>query len=118
VFRQHSSQRTIGMTEQFEHFVRELKESFWCDLYGQTRLAWKKFWEAESIRERDSYMKMGWHDPIEKRQRIDYRNGLYEQGLCDAIGGRSGCALRARVGRTFCREDWISFIVGLKMWRS
>ncbi len=50
----------LRMTEQFEHFVRDLKESFWGDVYGQTRLAWKRFWEAESIRERDSYMKTGW----------------------------------------------------------
>ena len=29
----------IRITEQFEHFVRDLKESLWGDLYGQTRLA-------------------------------------------------------------------------------
>ena len=46
----------IRVTEQFEDFLREMKESFWGDLYGKTRLAWKKFWDAQSLRERDSYM--------------------------------------------------------------
>src|SRR6185436_19061314 len=33
-------------TEQFQHFVSNLRESFWGDLNGQTREAWKKFFEA------------------------------------------------------------------------
>jgi hypothetical protein len=44
--------------------VNEIKDSFWGDLYGQTRLAWKKFWEGESTRERDSYMQSGWYDRV------------------------------------------------------
>ena len=39
-----------------------LKETFWGDLYGETRLALKKFWEAQSLPERDSYMKSDWYD--------------------------------------------------------
>ena len=85
----------IRVTEQFEHFVRELKESFWGDLYGQTRLAWKKFWEAESLRERDSYMKTGWYDQVEKGQRIDYRNGFYERDYVTRLG-----TIRLRIART------------------
>lgn len=54
----------IRMTEQFERFVRDLKQSFWGDVYGQTPLACKPFWKAESIRERDSYMTTGWYDLI------------------------------------------------------
>ncbi|MFL6451876.1 MAG: hypothetical protein ACJ746_30045, partial [Bryobacteraceae bacterium] len=61
----------LRMTEHFEHFARDLKESFWGDVYGQTRLAWKRFWEAESIRERDSYMRTGWHDRVDSGERID-----------------------------------------------
>jgi hypothetical protein len=34
----------IRVSEQFEHFLKDLKESFWGDLYGKTRLAWKQFW--------------------------------------------------------------------------
>jgi putative transposase len=85
----------IRVSEQFEHFVRDLKESFWGDLYGQTRLAWRKFWEAESRRERDSYMKTGWYEAVEKRQRIDYRNGFYERDYVTRLG-----TIRLRIART------------------
>jgi hypothetical protein len=54
-----------GVGEQFEQFLKDLQESFWGDLYGKTRLAWKQFWEAQSMRERDSYMKTGWYDRVE-----------------------------------------------------
>src|SRR5579875_3555231 len=36
--------------QQFQHFVRDLKETFWGDLYGKTRLAWKEFLEEQSRR--------------------------------------------------------------------
>ena len=85
----------IRMTEQFEEFVKELKESFWGDLYGQTRLAWKKFWEAQSLRDRDSYMKTGWYDQVEPGQRIDYRNGFYERDYVTRLG-----TIRLRIART------------------
>jgi len=39
------------VTEQFQHFLEELKESFWGDVYAKTRQAWKKFWEAQPARE-------------------------------------------------------------------
>jgi hypothetical protein len=49
------------------------------DLYGQTRQAWKRFWDQQSLRERDSYMQTGWHDRVDPVQRRDYRNGFYER---------------------------------------
>jgi putative transposase len=85
----------LRMTEQFEHFVRDLKESFWGDVYGQTRLAWKRFWEAESIRERDSYMRTGWYDQVQKERRVDYRNGFYERDFVTRLG-----TIRLRIART------------------
>jgi putative transposase len=85
----------IRVTEQFEHFLEELKESFWGDLYGRTRLAWKKFWEAESLRERDSYMKTGWYEPVEPSRRLDYRNGFYERDFVTRLG-----TIRLRIART------------------
>jgi len=85
----------LRMTEQFEHFARDLKESFWGDVYGQTRLAWKRFWEAESIRERDSYMRTGWHDRVDSGERIDYRNGFYERDFVTRLG-----TIRLRIART------------------
>src|SRR5690242_5518306 len=85
----------LRMTEQFEHFVADLKESFWGDVYGQTRLAWKRFWEAESIRERDSYMGSGWYDQVSKSERIDYRNGFYRRDFVTRLG-----TIRLRIART------------------
>ena len=34
----HGKITPIRVTEQFEDFLRDLKESFWGDLYGRTRL--------------------------------------------------------------------------------
>lgn len=61
--------KVTPVTEQFQHFVVDLK--FWGDLCGRTRLAWKKFWEAESERVRASYLKPAWH---ERRERRGYRS--------------------------------------------
>lgn len=85
----------LRMTEQLEHFLRELKESFWGDLYGQTRLAWKQFWDGQSLRERDSYMRTGWYDQVEPEKRIDYRNGFYERDYVTRLG-----TIRLRIART------------------
>ena len=42
--------KIIAIDEHFQHFLAELKESFWGDLYGQTRQAWQRFFELESTR--------------------------------------------------------------------
>ena len=49
--------KIIPVTEHFQHFLAEVKESFWGDVYGRTKLAWKQFWEAEadSAWQRDRY---------------------------------------------------------------
>ena len=82
------------ITEQFQHFVEDLQESFWGDLYGKTKETWKKFLDAESIRERDRYMGAGWYERIgEPRQ--DYRNGFYERDYVTVLG-----TLKLRIART------------------
>ena len=43
------------MTEQFQHFLDEVKEDFWGDVYSKTKLAWKRYFETESQRQRDRY---------------------------------------------------------------
>jgi hypothetical protein len=35
--------KIIPITEHFQHFLAELRESFWVDLYGQTKQAWQQF---------------------------------------------------------------------------
>ena len=45
----------VSAPEHFQHFVAELKESFWGDLEGITKLAWKHGFEGEPERLRDRY---------------------------------------------------------------
>jgi len=47
--------KIIPITEHFQHFLAEMKESFWGDLYGQTQRAWQRFFELQSERERDRF---------------------------------------------------------------
>jgi hypothetical protein len=48
--------KITSITEHFQHFLADLKESFWGDLEGRTQLAWKHFLDAESERMRNQYM--------------------------------------------------------------
>jgi putative transposase len=81
------------ISEQFQHFVQDLKESFWGDVYGKTKEAWKRLLEAESMRERDRYLGAGWYERNEGRR--DYRNGFYERDYVTVFG-----TLRLRIART------------------
>ena len=67
--------KVTPITEQFQHDVAEMKESFWGDLYGQTRQAWKQFLDRESMRERDRYLGVGWYERAAAPER-EYRNGF------------------------------------------
>jgi putative transposase len=97
--------KIIPIEEHFQHFLAELKESFWGDLYGRTRQAWQRFFELESERQRDRFS--GWA-PYERRRgkQRRYRNGYYERDFVTRFG-----TIRLRIART--REK--SFLpVGLK----
>lgn len=50
--------KIIPIRECFQHFLAEMKESFWGDLYGRTQLAWQRFFELEWGRQRDRFS--GW----------------------------------------------------------
>ena len=86
--------KVTPITEHFQHFLADLKQSFWGDLYGQTKQAWKKFFEAESTRERD---RMAARESYERRQDRGqpYRNGFYERDFVTRFG-----TLRLRIART------------------
>jgi len=86
--------KVTPITEQFQHFVADLKESFWGDLYGQTRQAWKRFLDQQSMRERDRYLKVGWYERAEEPER-EYRNGFYEREYSTIVG-----PMRLRVARS------------------
>jgi putative transposase len=85
--------KVIPITEQFQHFVRELQESFWGDLYGRTRQAWTKFFELDSERLRDRYA--GWNRYRRgPRKAGGYRNGYYPREFATPFG-----TIRLRIAR-------------------
>jgi len=86
--------KIIPIDEHFQHFLSELKESFWGDLYGQTRQAWQRFFELQSERERDRYSGAGRYERRRGRRRV-YRNGYYERDFVTRFG-----TIRLRIART------------------
>jgi len=77
--------KIIPITEHFQHFVEELQESFWGDLYGRTQQAWKQFFELQSERMRDRYA--GWNRYRRgPRKQGGYRNGYYVRGFATVFG--------------------------------
>jgi len=62
------------ITEHFQNFLTDLKESFWGDLEARTRLAWKRFLEQESERMRNVYVGCEAYQRTE-RPATGYRNG-------------------------------------------
>jgi len=67
-----------------------VKESFWGDLYGKTKLAWKGFLEGVSQEARDRYVGVEG-----EAGRQEYRNGFYERSLVTIFG-----TLVLRIART------------------
>ena len=97
--------KIIPITEHFQHLLREMKESFWGDLYGQTRQAWQQFFELQSERQRDRFSGWGRYERRRGKRRV-YRNGYYERDFVTRFG-----TIRLRIART--REK--SFLpVGLR----
>src|SRR6267143_4493441 len=86
--------KIIPITEHFQHFLAEMKESFWGDLYGQTRQAWQQFFELQSERQRDRYSGWGRYERRQGRRRV-YRNGYYERDFVTRFG-----TIRLRIART------------------
>ena len=86
--------KIIPITEHFQHFLSEIKESFWGDVYGQTKLAWKQFFEADSERQRDRYAVRETYQRRRNRGQ-PYRNGYYERDFVTRFG-----TIRLRVART------------------
>jgi transposase-like protein len=82
------------MTEQFQHFVEEIREDFWGDVYQKGQEALKKFFESDSERQRDRYLGWGWYQRSCELER-DYRNGYYERDYVTRFG-----RLRIRIART------------------
>src|SRR5262249_60548962 len=85
--------KVIPITERLQHFVAELQESFWGDLQGRTRAAWKKYFELDSERLRDRYA--GWNRYRRgPRKAGGYRNGYYSRDFATPFG-----TIRLRIAR-------------------
>jgi len=91
--------KIVSITEHFQHFLNELKDSFWGDLEARTKLSWKRFFESESERLRRLYAA---HDSYERgpRQPRQYRNGYYERNFATRFGTIRLRLARAR-GKSF-----------------
>jgi putative transposase len=85
--------KVTPITEQFQYFVSELKESFWGDLQGQVQHSMRRLLELLSERQRDLYMVSPRHSRQKPRQ--DYRNGYYQRDFVTRFG-----TLRLRIART------------------
>jgi putative transposase len=88
--------KVIPITEQFQHFVADLKESFWGDLYGKTRQAWEHALEEDSEAAMARYLGLNPYEREKPEQpRKDSRNGWYERDFSTILG-----TIRLRVRRT------------------
>src|SRR3974390_952868 len=85
--------KVTPITEHFQHFVSELKESFWGDLQGQVQQSMRRLFELLSERQRDLYMVSPRHSRQKPRQ--DYRNGYYQRDFVTRFG-----TLRLRIAPT------------------
>jgi transposase-like protein len=85
--------KVTPIDDHFQHFLADMKDSFWGDLYGKTRVAWKQFFDGESLLQRDRWIEL---DPYERdEQRRDSRNGYYERDFVTRLG-----TIRLRIART------------------
>jgi transposase-like protein len=81
------------MTEQFQHFVADLKETFWGDVYGKAKGVLAGFLEEESARQRDQYVRSEpWKQAPTRRGQ---RNGFYFRDFVTRFG-----TLRLKIART------------------
>jgi putative transposase len=87
-------QKLTPETEQFQHFIEQVKESFWGDVYDKGKQAVKELLEADSERQRQRYMMTESYERTGIRGR-DYRNGSYERDLVTRFG-----TIRIRIART------------------
>ena len=77
--------KVTPITEQFQHFVRDLQESFWGDLNGKAQAAMKWLLEEQSRRQQDRHL---CRDSYERRPggRGEHRNGYYERDFVTRFG--------------------------------
>jgi putative transposase len=85
--------KVTPITEHFQHFLADVKDGFWGDLYGKTQVAWKQFLDGQSLRERDRWIDAGPYERMEQRR--GQRNGYYERDFVTRLG-----TIRLSIART------------------
>src|SRR6266571_2013200 len=86
------------ISEQFQHFVKDLQESFWGDLNGRAQAAMKALLEEQSRQARERYL---CREAYQRRAEPgEYRNGYYERDFVTRFGTLRLRIARAR-GRSF-----------------
>src|ERR1700694_5661396 len=98
--------KVTPISEHFQHFLGEMKETFWGDLYGQTKLAWQRFFELQSERQRDRFSGAERYERRQGRRRV-YRNGYYERDFVTRFG-----TIRLRIARTREKSFLLYRVVG------
>jgi hypothetical protein len=77
--------KVAPVEDHFQEWLKDLKESFWGDIYRRTKLAWKTFFDAESEQAPDSWCAAArYARGVEKR--VGYRNGYYERDFVTRFG--------------------------------
>ena len=86
--------RTLApWTEQWQHFVTDMREQFWGDLPPHTRQSWADFLTRLSVEARDRYL--GIREYERSPDRTDARNGFYTRDFVTRFG-----TLQVRIART------------------
>src|SRR5579859_4000397 len=74
-------------TEQFQAFLKDMRESFWGDLQGKTRRLLEELLKKDSEQQREEYLGLKWYERCEESEvRRDYRNGFYERDYVTPVG--------------------------------
>ncbi len=121
----HPMRRVIPVTELFQHFVAELKESLWGDVYGRTHLFWQKFLEEESAKERDRYPGLKDYERVEARAEVGGVGGEWKNRTLRLFTQaarhhprRSELDTRGRWAYGFCAEINLKSEIPVKTWQS
>jgi len=85
--------KVTPITEHFQHFVAELKESFLGDLQGEVQRSAQRLFELLSERQRDLYLVSQRYERDPRRK--DWRNGYYWRDFVTRFG-----VLRLKIART------------------
>ncbi|HEY6970684.1 MAG TPA: IS256 family transposase [Candidatus Angelobacter sp.] len=96
--------KVTPISEHFQHFLADIKETFWGDLQGKVLKETKKLFELLSQRQRDLYMVSPRYGRDQERK--DYRNGYYERNFVTRFG-----TLVLRIARTR-KKNFLPQVIG------